>query len=508
MMAYKPRENYIDNRGRIMKYILSIDIGTSSTRAIIFDEEGNIISLCQQAVDLIYPQDGWVEQNPQGLVGNTVKVIREVLARDENITNSIIAVGITNQRETTIVWDRKTGEPIYNAIVWQDRRTSDFCTSLRRSGVEDMVQKKTGLLLDPYFSASKLRWILENVEGARQRAENGELLFGTVDCYLLWHLSGGKVHATDATNASRTMLYNISSCEWDNDLLKLFGIPRVMLPEAMDNIAYFGRFDSDICGFNLKINAMAGDQQAAMIGQACTDSGMVKATYGTGCFMLMNIGDKPIISKNKLLATIGFKVSGNVSYALEGSIFNAGTAIQFLRDNLGLISCAGDSEKLALSVSDNGGVYFVPAFTGLGAPYWNPAAKGVICGLGRDSTAAHIVRAALEAQAYQTRDLIDVMRDDSAQDIKVLRIDGGLVKNKFMCQFLSDQLGLATTIPRVTEATAWGAAVLAGVGVGIFSSLGDVSMRWEGAQNYEPMEDKNKMDMQYSLWKNAVKKSY
>ncbi len=490
-----------------MKYILSIDQGTSSSRAIIFDENGAIKYMSQKPVALTYPQDGWVEQCPLELVDNTVGVIKDVISKDQCVTNSIAVAGITNQRETIIIWDRKTGAPVYNAIVWQDRRTADFCATLRRDGVEDMVREKTGLLLDPYFSATKIKWILDNVEGARLRAENGELLLGTVDCYLLWHLSGRRVHATDATNASRTMLYNINSHCWDSELLKLFDVPRVILPKVMDNIAEYSQIDSDIFGLNLTIGGMAGDQQAALIGQGCVNAGMVKSTYGTGCFMLMNIGDKPVISKNKLLTTIACSIDGRVSYAMEGSIFNAGTAIQFLRDNLGLISHASDSEKLALSVPDNGGVYFVPAFTGLGAPYWNPAARGVICGLGRDSGKAHIVRAALEAQAYQTRDLIGIMEGDSGYKVNVMRIDGGLTANKFMCQFLSDQLGVATAIPRVLEATAWGAACLAGVQAGLFSSINDISSRWKPDIIYSPSGNKNEIDGQYVMWKKAVEKS-
>ncbi len=491
-----------------MKYILSIDVGTSSTRAIIFDEFGEVKYLSQNPLELFYPQDGWVEQDPIALVDDTVDVIKDVMSRCGDLVSSVVVAGITNQRETIIIWDRKTGEPVYNAIVWQDRRTDSFCTSLRRDGVEQMVREKTGLLLDPYFSATKIKWILDNVEGVRFRAENGDLLLGTVDCYLLWHLSGRKVHATDVTNASRTMLYNIITCCWDDELLDLFGIPKVMLPKVMDNIAEFGCFDSSIIGYELAIGGVAGDQQAALIGQGCIGEAMIKSTYGTGCFMLMNIGDKAILSDNKLLTTIGFSVNGHVYYALEGSIFNAGTAIQFLRDNLGLIEHASDSEGLALSVADNGGVYFVPAFTGLGAPYWKPEARGIICGLSRDSSKAHIVRAALEAQAYQTRDLVEIMQDDSGCDIKDMRIDGGLAVNKFMCQFLSYQLGLAIAIPRVTEATAWGAAALAGVQAGLFSSLEEVSSRWKSDIVYKPSGNSEVADEQYVMWKKHVSKSY
>lgn len=489
-------------------HLLAIDQGTSSSRAIIFDEHGGVRFISQQPVDLIYPQDGWVEQDPKMLVEQTFAVIRDVLSQDADVTASLAGVGITNQRETTIVWDRKTGEPVYNAIVWQDRRTADFCTTLKGNGDERMVREKTGLLLDPYFSATKLRWILENVYGVRGRAEKGELLFGTVDCYLLWHLTGGRVHATDATNASRTMLYNIIGHHWDDDLLKLFNIPKQMLPKILDNISEFGQFDSDLFGCNLAVGGMAGDQQSALIGQGCVHSGMVKSTYGTGCFALMNIGERPTMSEHKLITTIGLSVEGKVSYALEGSIFNAGTAIQFLRDNLNFIGDAKESESMAQSVPDNGGVYFVPAFTGLGAPYWNPAARGVICGLSRDTQKAHIVRAALEAQAYQTRDLIEVMQKDSGQKIDVLRADGGLVANGFMCQFLSDTLGIDIEIPKVTECTAWGAACLAGVQANVFSSIDDVAGRWKVDRHYKPIEKKRDMDVLYSGWQSAVEKSY
>ncbi|PCI98287.1 MAG: glycerol kinase [Alphaproteobacteria bacterium] len=488
-------------------HLLAIDQGTSSSRAIIFDEHGDIRFISQQPVDLIYPQDGWVEQDPKALVEQTFSVIRDVLSQDANVTASLAGVGITNQRETTIVWDRKMGEPVYNAIVWQDRRTAEFCTTLKGNGDEKMVREKTGLLLDPYFSATKLRWILESVDGVRERAENGELLFGTVDCYLLWHLTGGRVHATDATNASRTMLYNIIDHQWDDDLLELFNIPNKMLPKVLDNISEFGQFNSDLFGCDLMVGGMAGDQQSALIGQGCVRSGMVKSTYGTGCFALMNIGDAPTLSEHKLITTIGASVDGKVSYALEGSIFNAGTAIQFLRDNLSFIGDAKESENMARSVPDNGGVYFVPAFTGLGAPYWDPAARGVICGLSRDTQKAHIVRAALEAQAYQTRDLIDVMQKDSGQKIDVLRADGGLVANGFMCQFLADTLGIDIEIPKVAECTAWGAACLAGVQAGVFVSIDDVAARWKVDRHYKPREKKRDMDVLYSGWQRAVEKS-
>ncbi len=488
-------------------YLLSVDQGTSSSRSILFDEKGDVQALAQKEINLIYPQDGWVEQDPKELVNNTVETIRSVLEKSQDFLSSIAGVGITNQRETTIVWDRKTGEPVYNAIVWQDRRTSSLCATLRGEGLEERIRQKTGLLLDPYFSATKIKWILDHVEGARSRAKNGDLVFGTVDTYLLWHLTGGEEHVTDATNASRTMLYNIVDGKWDQDLFEIFDVPASMAPEVKNNIAIYGQIDSDIVGHKLTVGGMAGDQQSALIGQGCLAPGMIKSTYGTGCFALMNIGDEFIESQNRLLTTIAMQINGKVSYALEGSIFNAGTAIQFLRDNLKAINNAKDSEALALSVPDNGGVYFVPAFTGLGAPYWNPDARGVICGLTRDSGLGHIARATLEAQAFQTRDLVSVMEQDSGHKVESLRADGGLVENKFMCQLIADVLSSAIAIPRVSECTAWGAACLAGVQAGVFDSLDMVASSWRAEHTYRPHAAKEDMDKLYGKWVLAVEKS-
>ena len=487
--------------------LLSIDVGTTSTRAIIFNENGGIESICQNPIDLIYPQDGWVEQDPQALVEKTIDAVRKVLGQEENLSD-VIAAGITNQRETTILWDKKTGEPVYNAIVWQDRRTAKYCATLKRANIEEMVQEKTGLLLDPYFSATKIKWILDNVEGARARAENGNLLFGTVDCYVLWHLTGGRVHATDVTNASRTMLYNIIGQNWDRDLLKLFDIPKEILPIVNDNIFDYGRIDADVFQGDIPIGGMAGDQQSALVGQGCVHPNMAKSTYGTGCFALVNIGSEVRYSKHKLLTTIGYKIGDDIAYAIEGSIFNAGTAIQFLRDNLGLFADAGESDAMARAVKDNGEVYFVPAFTGLGAPYWNPDARGVLTGITRDTSKEHIVRAALEAQGYQTRDLMDAMERDSGAQITTLRADGGLTSNDFMCQFLSDILDVAVEVPRVSEATAWGAAYLAGLQYGVFSSLGECAGKWSAQKTYHPKAQKTDMDTLYSKWKVAVEKTF
>lgn len=491
-----------------MTYLLSVDQGTSSSRAILFDVHGDIQRVFQKEIELIYPQDGWVEQDPKLLVDNTVWTVGNIL-KDDAFRGQVSGVGITNQRETTIIWDRHTGEPVYNAIVWQDRRTSEYCNRLKSDDKECLVRSKTGLLLDPYFSATKIKWILDNVDGAREHAEKGELLFGTVDCFLLWHLTGRSVHATDETNASRTMLYNIHAREWDQELLDLFDIPFSMLPDVRENISDFGQLDSDRFGCSVPIGGMAGDQQAALIGQGCIRAGMSKATYGTGCFALMNVGEEPVVSAHNLLTTIGFSCDGAISYALEGSIFNAGTAIQFLRDNFGFIESAKDSEALALSLTDNGGVYFVPAFTGLGAPYWEPDARGVICGLNRDTGKAHVVRAALEAQGYQTRDLIEAMQGDCSQVIDVLRVDGGLVANQFVCQFTANILSISVQVPKVHESTAWGAACLAGVQVGVFRSLEDAASRWQCAQEYHPEDNVDiSYDVLYKTWKSAVDKSY
>ncbi len=483
-----------------MKTLLAIDQGTTSSRAILFSQEGRILSVKQKELTLHYPHKGWVEQDAKDIWEDTLWACLGVLENADNVAG----IGITNQRETTIIWDRKTGEPVYNAIVWQDRRTADICAALKAQGHEEVVREKTGLLLDPYFSATKVAWILDHVDGARQKAESGELAFGTVDSWLLWNLTEGKVHATDATNASRTMLYNIRSQEWDEELLRLFNIPRALLPEVKDNVAAFGQ--TLLFGDALTIGGIAGDQQAALIGQACFEPGMVKSTYGTGCFVLMNIGPSFRQSQNRLLTTIGYRLDGSVTYALEGSIFVAGAAIQWLRDGLGIFADAKESEALARSVADNNGVYFVPAFTGLGAPYWEPEAKGLICGLSRESTKAHITRAALEAQAYQTCDLMGAMQGDSGVKVETVRADGGLVANEFMTQFLADMLGCAVEIPKVAESTAWGAAALAGLQAGLFSDLQDIAGIWARAKYYETHMNPVERDVLYAGWQEAVKR--
>lgn len=487
-----------------MKYILAIDQGTTSTRAILFDSNAKVISVSQKELQLYYPDNGWVEQNPIEIWEDTVFVCRSVLGQASVAPEDIAAIGITNQRETTVVWDRETGEPVYNAIVWQDRRTAGICQALKDKGLEQKFAEKTGLLLDPYFSGTKIKWVLDNVPGARAKANAGNLAFGTIDCFLLWHLTGGKVHATDVTNASRTLVYNITAQEWDDDLLKDLDIPRSLLPEVKDNSGDFGRAVADFLGTEIPVTGMAGDQQAALFGQACFNPGMVKSTYGTGCFVLMNIGEKFRLSKNKLLTTVAYRLSGKITYALEGSIFISGAAIQWLRDGLKIIKSASETEALATSVPDNGGVYLVPAFTGLGAPYWNPDARASISGLTRASTAAHVVRAGLEAQAYQTEDLMRAMAQDAGLPFTEFRVDGGMVKNNWVCQFIADITARPVLRPEVIETTALGAAYLAGLHVGIFKSMSDISNAWKCEKQFTPDMSSDARENLYAGWQKAV----
>lgn len=483
--------------------LLAIDQGTTSSRAMLFSAAGEVLGIRQKELNLYTPENGWVEQNPEDIWNDTLWCIR-TLMRESPQASRIAAIGITNQRETTIVWDRKSGKPVYNAIVWQDRRTADLCAALKQKDLEKSVSARTGLLLDPYFSATKIAWILDNVEGARTRAEKGELAFGTVDCFLLWRLTGGRVHATDATNASRTMLYNIKENRWDDVLLSIFNIPRAMLPEVKDNVCEFGKTDISLLGKSYVIGGMAGDQQAALIGQACFAEGMVKSTYGTGCFALMNIGRKFRFSENRLLTTVAYRINGETTYAIEGAIFVAGAAIQWLRDGLRLFREAAESEGIATSVKSSGGVYFVPAFTGLGAPYWRPEARGVIAGLSRGTKSAHIVRAALEAQGYQTRDLMAAFVADGGHDPKIIRADGGLVANHFMCQFLSDQIGKPVEIPVVAETTALGAAFLAGLHIGLYKDFSEISTCWSRARRYDPALPEAERERLYDGWKHTI----
>jgi glycerol kinase len=471
---------------------------------MIFDAQGQSVATAQQEFRQIYPQAGWVEHDPEDIWQSVLNVCRQALRQARNAGIDVAGAGITNQRETTLVWDRQTGKPVCNAIVWQDRRTVELCAQLKAAGHEELVAESTGLLLDPYFSATKLAWILDNVAGARDSAERGQLAFGTVDSFLLWRLTGGKVHATDATNASRTMLFNIHSQRWDEALLKLFRIPETLLPEVKDCSADFGTTDISLIGLALPIGGIAGDQQAAAIGQACLEPGMIKSTYGTGCFVLVNTGAKAFRSKNRLLTTVAYRFAGQTSYAIEGSIFIAGAAIQWIRDGIRLIRSAGESEDLAKGLESNRGVYMVPAFTGLGAPHWDPHARGAIFGLTRDTGIAEIVRATLESVGYQTRDLMEAIKRDSTTGSKTLRVDGGMVVNDWFLQFLADLLDLPVERPRVIETTALGAAYLAGVQIGLFSSLAEVRDHWQRDAIFTPQISHAERTVRLQGWDKAV----
>ena len=486
--------------------LLAIDQGTTSSRAIVFSRSGEPLVVAQRELTLSYPADGWVEQDPGQIWVDTLAVCREVLASVDSAGGEVAAIGITNQRETTIVWDKVTGEPIYNAIVWQDRRTAEYCEQLRGSVDQQALQRSTGLLLDPYFCATKIHWILQHVDGARQRADAGELLFGTVECYLLWKLSGGKVHATDASNASRTLLFDINTQQWSEQWLKVFDIPACLLPQVRDNASDFAVTEQSLLGVELPVAAMIGDQQSALVGQGCFASGSVKATYGTGCFMLMNTGETPVLSTHRLLTTTAYRLQGRASYAMEGAIFVAGAAIQWLRDGLQIIEHAAETEAMAKSLGDNGNVYFVPALTGLGAPHWRPEARGSIVGLTRDSSRAHLVRAALEAQAYQTRDIVEAFLADqgATANLTGLRVDGGLVANAFVCQMLADVLQTEVEVPVLTEATAWGAAALAGLQVGLFDSLQEIAACWQLNRKFRPAITQVEANDLYRGWQQAL----
>ena len=471
------------------KYILALDQGTSSSRAIVFDKDGNIRSVSQKEFTQHFPEPGRVEHDPQEIWSSEASVIAEALAGMGINGSKVAAIGITNQRETTIVWDVRTGEPVYNAIVWQDRRTSGYCDHLRNEGLTDFIRSKTGLILDAYFSGTKIKWILDNVPGARAKADQGFLRFGTVDSWLVWKLTAGRVHVTDVTNASRTMLFNIHTLQWDDELLELLGVPASMLPKVCSSSEVYGVTDKGLFGSEVPIAGIAGDQQAALFGQMCTEPGSVKNTYGTGCFLLMNSGTKPILSKNNLLTTVAWKIGDTVNYALEGSIFVGGSVVQWLRDSLGIIRSSSEVEALAASVPDNGGVYFGPAFTGMGAPYWDQYAHGTICGLTRGSTAAHIARAALEGIAFQTMDIVEAMRKDAGLSLAGLKVDGGASRNNLMMQFQADVLGTAVVRPSVTETTALGACYLAGLAVGYWDGLEDVKSQWKAERVFTPSMD-------------------
>lgn len=486
--------------------ILAIDQGTTSSRAIIFNAKGLPIGSSQIQIRQFYPDDGWVEQDGDEIWDSAVEACRGALAAAGVGADAILAIGITNQRETTLLWDAETGELVHRAIVWQDRRTADFCSQLKLAGHEAMVNEKTGLLLDPYFSGTKLRWLLDNVPGARSRAQLGKLRFGTVDSFLLWRLTGGRVHRTDATNASRTLLFNIHTQQWDPQLLDLFGIPQEVLPEVLDTAADFGRTDPNVLGTGIPVTAMAGDQQAALVGQACFKPGMVKSTYGTGCFVVMNTGNVAARSNNRLLTTIAYRINGEVTYALEGSIFVAGAAIQWLRDGLKLIQHAGETEILAAQAGEQCGVYLVPAFTGLGAPYWDPQARGAIFGLTRDTGIAEIVAAGLQSVCFQTRDLLEAMSADGASRIAALRIDGGMVVNNWMSQALADIIGVEVHRPTVTETTALGVAYLAGLQHGLFNSFAEIESLWRRERSFAPTMPEVRQNQLYRGWLDAVRR--
>lgn len=489
-------------------HLLAIDQGTTNSRAIIFSREGKILSQHEIGLQQYFPQDGWVEQDPDEMWLNTLICCREAMKKIHLSAIDIAAIGISNQRETTIIWDKKTGIPIYNAIVWQDRRTSEYCKKLSAKKFSFDWQEKTGLLLDPYFSATKIVWLLENIPGAREKAERGELLFGTVDTFLLWRFTKGKSFATDATNASRTLLYNIRKQTWDKDILAALQIPEALLPSVLDCSAYFGEVDADFFGKPIVIAGIAGDQQAATIGQACFHPGMIKATYGTGCFMLLNTGEQIIHSKNKLLSTIAYRLAGKTTYGIEGSIFSAGVTVKWMRDTIKIIQSASETEKLASSVENTNGVYFVPAFTGLGAPYWDPNARAVISGLTRDSQVAHIVRAGIEAVAYQTRDLLQAILSDGFAHLQTLRVDGGMVANDWLMQFLADMLDMRVERPSCIETSALGVAFLAGLQVGIYQSLEEISALWQANKAFTPNLSLAQRNFLYQGWKTAVKKSF
>ena len=489
------------------KYILALDQGTSSSRAIVFNRQGRPMAISQKEFTQIFPKPGWVEHNPMEIWSSQASVIAEAITSIDINGRNLAAIGITNQRETTIVWDAETGEPVYNAIVWQDRRTSEFCDKLKKDGHTDLIRNKTGLIIDAYFSATKILWILENVPGARRKAEEGRLRFGTVDTWLIWMLTRGEVHVTDVSNASRTMLFNIHTLEWDKELLQLFDIPESMMPQVKSSSEVYGYTKATLFAHEVPIAGIAGDQQAALFGQMCTEPGSVKNTYGTGCFMLMNSGEKPIMSSNNLLTTIAWKIGDKVNYALEGSIFVAGSVVQWLRDGLGIIRSSSEIEALARSVEDNGGVYFVPALTGLGAPHWDQYAKGCIYGISRGTTAAHIARAAVEGIAFQTMDIVNAMQKDAGVTLKELKVDGGASRDNLLMQFQADILGTSVIRPVVTETTALGAAYLAGLAVGYWDGIEHIKSQWGVDTAFQPLASQEKVDSLKAGWADAIKRT-
>ena len=488
------------------RHLIAIDQGTTSTRSVLFNDKGQPLFTSQTEFTQIFPEDGWVEHNPEEIWQSVLSTCREVVAESKRLGGNISGLGITNQRETSLIWNRVSGKMVYNAVVWQDRRTASFCSDLKSQGYESMVTNKTGLLLDPYFSASKIAWILDHDSNIREQAERGELAFGTIDSFLLWKLTGGKVHATDATNAARTMLYNIHDNHWDEELLELFNIPASLLPEVHDCASDFGQTEPELFDEVIKIAGIAGDQHAASIGQACFEPGMIKSTYGTGCFVMVNTGDKAITSEHRLLTTIAYRLKGETTYAIEGSIFNAGTAVQWLRDGLGIIKSASETEAIASGLEGNKGVYLVPAFTGMGAPYWDAEARGALYGLTRDTGPAEIIRATLESVCYQTNDLFTAMVEDGVQP-SIIRVDGGMVANDWLVQQLSDTINLRVQRPVVTETTALGAAYLAGLQTGVFESLDDLASYWQREADFEPKMETDAREQLLAGWKKAIERT-
>ena len=489
------------------KFIMSLDQGTTSSRAVLFNHKGEPVEIAQQDFEQIFPQPGWVEHDPNEIWESQISSAKNVLKIAEEFNQEVVAIGITNQRETTVVWDKNTGEPIYNAIVWQDRRTTKYCDEIKANGHAETIKEKTGLIIDAYFSATKLKWLLDNIEGAREKANNNELCFGTVDTWLVWKLTNGEKFITDVSNASRTMLFNIHNLEWDEELLSLFNIPKSILPEVKESSQVYGETSEGLFNKRIPISGIAGDQQAALFGQLCTEKGMVKNTYGTGCFLLMNTGEEPIYSKNNLLTTIAWKINGKVNYALEGSVFIGGAAVQWLRDGLKIIDNAADIEKLAASVPDNGGVYFVPALVGLGAPHWDSYARGTITGLTRGSTQAHIARATLEGIAYQVYDIVSAMEADSNAKGTELRVDGGATGNDLLLQFQTDIFGFPVVRPNVQEITALGVAYLAGLAVGFWENIDELKTQWSINKTFKPEMKIKKVEELLKQWHKAVSRS-
>ena len=488
------------------KFIISIDAGTTSNRSILFDLNGKPVFSSQKEFTQYFPKNGWVEHDPDEIWKTTIKTLKDVIKKVKRLKGEVLTIGITNQRETTVLWDKQSGKPIYNAIVWQDRRTEDFCKKLRKQNKDTTIFNKTGLLIDPYFSGTKIKWIIDNIPKAKQLINKKQLLFGTIDSYLIWKLTKGKMHATDATNASRTMIYNISSNKWDDSILKLFKIPKNILPIVKDCSDDYGYTHSSLTGKPIPINGVVGDQQAATIGQCCFEPGSLKSTYGTGAFVLLNTGNKKIYSKNRLLTTIGYRIKGKTTYAMEGSIFIAGAGVQWLRDRMKFFKKAPETEKIVKSLKDNNGIYLVPAFTGLGAPHWNANSRGVLSGITRDTSPKEIVRAIIEAVAYQTHDLFEAMKHDGLRP-RIVRVDGGMVMNNWFSQFLSDIVNVKVLRPKVQETTALGAAFMAGLQIGVYKSLKDISKKWHLDKKFSPKMKNKSRSMLIKGWEKAVKRA-